>query len=101
MVRSRDLTMMRTFGVKGDDASRYGLKLRTVFRILFDTEARVRIRLPREFNVAVISRGSLERRSAEVKYNYSSGRQTHRFLAAGRAAGPEDRKLPLLGWEEV
>lgn len=59
MVFSIDLTITRSFGVIGELACLRGLKFRMTFRILFEIRGRARIRMEREFKVALTKTASL------------------------------------------
>jgi hypothetical protein len=53
VVFSIDLTITRSFGVIGELACLRGLKFRMTFNILFAMRGRARIRIEREFRVAL------------------------------------------------
>ena len=59
VVRSIDLMMTLFLGVMGELASFKGLKLKTLFKILFAAFGRRWINMPKLFNVAVTSNPSL------------------------------------------
>jgi hypothetical protein len=59
VVFSIDLTITRSFGVIGELACLRGLKFRMTFRILFEIRGRARIRMEREFKVALTKTASL------------------------------------------
>ncbi len=60
VVFSIDLMSTLVLGVIGELASFRGLKLRTVFKILFEVPGRVRIKTERELRVASTRRASLK-----------------------------------------
>lgn len=53
VVFSIDLTITRSFGVIGELACLRGLKFKMTFKILFAIRGRARIRMEREFRVAL------------------------------------------------
>lgn len=59
VVRSIDFMMTLFLGVMGELASLRGLKLKTLFRILFTTFGRRWISMPKLLSVAVTSKPSL------------------------------------------